>query len=113
MRDMEPFFAAAFGGPPSPEKIVAMAPHELDVRMLVQQSLFTIHGTARDLAALDGAPKFVRRLDLAASAKERILLELALFGIDRFHLFPDLTTLAAHVGRIHTENRPDASSDKK
>ncbi len=114
-KKLQPFFNAAFGDAPgpSPEKIIAIAPHETDVRMLVQQSVFTIHGTSRDLATLEEASTFLWRCDVDASAKDLIRRELDLLGIDRFRLFPDLSTLGREVGRIHAENRPDPPQAKK
>jgi len=66
-----PLFRAAFSERAPTGKIVGVLAHEIDVRMMVQQSAFTIHDTATPLEELPGAADFLIKFEVAASAKRR------------------------------------------
>lgn len=82
------------GSNPDAEQIVAFFPDEMDSRMLLQQSAFTIHGAGRQLRKTTGSTKYLARLNIPASAKMGILKDLETIGIRRSTLFPDLENLA-------------------
>jgi len=75
-------------------KVAAFRVKVIDVRMLVQQAAFTLHGTSRGIETLERAETFVRRFRIPAEAKPVIQMELYDMGITRKFLFPDLENLA-------------------
>lgn len=96
-----PLFRAAFGTASKPsDKILPVMAPEVDLRMLIQQSTFTIHGTATPIDALPGAASFTRRFTIPAAAKPFIGRQLAALGIRASTLFPDLEHLAQDLSRL-------------
>jgi hypothetical protein len=79
---------------PRPSAILALFATEVDPRMLIQQSAFTIHGDATPLESTKGAGTFAHKLLLPAAAKELLRLQLRLLGFSLHTLFPDLEHLA-------------------
>lgn len=71
-----------------------LLPDEIDYRMLVQKSVFTIHGTAAPLDGLSGSQAFLQRFLIPADAKAQVNQFVEDLGIRRGHLFPDLHNLA-------------------
>ena len=65
--------------------------------MLLQRSVFTVHG---DTAALDSHPReseFLAKMLVPANRRGDIKRQLHALGIDRAHLFPDLSNLATYL----------------
>ena len=96
---------------PQEDRIVAMFANHVDVRMLVQLSAFTIHGTATPLEDFEDSDKFLIKFEIPASAKEGLREDLFKLGIRESNLFPDLEHLAKDVAmweppRIEVEERP-------
>jgi len=84
--------------------VAAMLTDEIDLRMLVQQSGFTIHGNAE---ALEARPDMAGRLAkyvIPAGAKDRIRRELASLGVRERSVFPDLEHLARDLARDEYAN---------
>jgi hypothetical protein len=75
-------------------KTLAVIAKEVDVRMLIQQSAFTIHGAATPLDTLPGADVFTRKLIVPAASKALIRAQLDALGFRLHSLFPDLEHLA-------------------
>ncbi len=91
------FFQTAFSPQPGHPTglILAVATHEVDVRMMVQLSAFTIHDTDKPLEGLVADhSQFLRKYEILASAKPHIRSQLELLGINSANLFPDLDHLA-------------------
>lgn len=93
-----------FEGPqPREDIILAIDPIQVDIRLLVQQSVFTIHGSRLPLDQLITAknkqPKVqpLERYVIKAEAKQGIRDDLEHFGIRRSTLFPDLGNLAIDI----------------
>lgn len=82
---------------PQESKIVAVFANQVDVRMLVQLSAFTIHGTATPLEDLKNSNKFLIKFEIPASAKKGLREDLFKLGISESNLFPDLEHLAKDV----------------
>lgn len=78
-------------------KTLAVAPNQVDVRMLVQQAYFTIHGSPTPLSELPQAQTFLSKFTIPAEAKEGLHNELRWVGIDESSLFPDLDHLCSHL----------------
>ena len=93
-----PVFKDAFT-PGAPGKHVAfgIVTDEIDVRMMVQLSAFTIHGSNRPLEIFDGADEFLIKIIVPAASKERLLREIKRAGVRESTLFPDLHHLAAEL----------------
>lgn len=78
----------------SPDEVKAVLAEEVDLRMTLQQSAFTIHGTKKPLEEVDGIGDHLMKLVIPASAKGPLRAELAQLGVRRRSLFPDLANLA-------------------
>src|SRR3990172_9096963 len=94
----KPLIDRAFSStvPPN-ETIVAVRPSEVDLRLVVQLSVFTIHGTAAGLDTLSSQSAFLRKYSVPSGAKGHLLEELKHLGIRESSIFPDLEHLAADV----------------
>lgn len=73
---------------------VGLITEELDLRMMVQQAGFTIHGSPRPLEKYAGAGRFLHKLEVDAQAKEDLLRWIKRLGVRERTLFPDLEHLA-------------------
>lgn len=102
----------------SPEKVIAVGPAERDIRLFVQQSVFTLHGVGKPMSKWreELIPDATNHNSLMVTAiipslkKEAIRDDLARLGIHEASLFPDLSNLARFVAR---DNRHwKQSSDK-
>jgi hypothetical protein len=94
-------FTRAFSGEaPSGPKVAAIWPHEMDLRILLQQSRFTIHDTQDPLEELARDRSIVRSFNIPGSCKEQIAVQLEALGFRESLLFPDLNTLAREVAGL-------------
>lgn len=81
--------------PPSmSDSVVALVTEEVDLRMLVQQSGFTVHGGKSPLEEREGAGDFLRKYTVSASSIGEIQEHLRQLGVRELTLFPDLDHLA-------------------
>lgn len=87
-------FAPAQG---STDRIVAVLTDQRDVRQLVQQSVFTIHGRETPIEDIPDARQFLARVRIPAAAKQEFRMIADLLGVGRATLFPDLANLAADL----------------
>jgi hypothetical protein len=76
--------------------VVAALPPHVDLRMALQRSNFTVHNSAKPLEDLFAGATI--RMTINSAAKVKLKKDLALLGIDRVSLFPDLVNLAATLG---------------
>ena len=79
------------------DKVLAAGAPQYHLRMLLQQSMFTIHDTKQGLEQLPGAKMYLRGYVVEPQRREALLRELDLLGIRRSTLFPDLDNLAVDV----------------
>jgi hypothetical protein len=86
---------------------LAILSTEVDLRMLVQQAAFTIHGTSKPLEAEVEARVFLSRIVIPAAAKRRVKDDLAMLGIRRSTLFPDLQNLAGELEMAQWAGDPE------
>jgi hypothetical protein len=104
-------FKNAFrGAPPTGKRVAAVQPAEIDTRMLVQLSRFTVHESGTPLEELIQDDDVLRRYEISNSAKTVIAGELEAMGIRASSLFPDLETLAEFVSGLHYKRTPGAAS---
>ncbi len=82
------------------DKVVAVACREVNIRMLLQCSCFTIHGTAARLEHLKGHESFLVRFSIPADRKGPIRESLYRLGVRESMLFPNLDHLAHELGEL-------------
>jgi len=70
---------------------------QVDLRMLVQQGVFTIHNTPLPLNRQSNPDEFCLKFLVPVDSKERLRDELDALGINARNLFPDLQHLASHI----------------
>lgn len=70
---------------------------EVDLRILVQQGMFTIHNTHIPLNKQNNSDEFCLKFVVPSESKQQVLDELSSIGIDASSLFPDLQHLARHI----------------
>ncbi|HEY3175772.1 MAG TPA: FRG domain-containing protein [Candidatus Polarisedimenticolia bacterium] len=91
----------AFSGEdPDGSQVAAVLPIEIDLRMLLQQSRFTIHDTPMALEKLVDHPNVLRKYVIPARYRVSIACQLETLGYGRSSLFPDLTTLASEINGL-------------
>jgi hypothetical protein len=76
---------------------LAVMPPELDLRMLLQQSVFTIHGDPSPLEDVDGAQDFLLKLVIPGEMRTPLHRDLHDLGVRHSALFADLDHLAAQL----------------
>ena len=77
--------------------ICAVTPQHRNTRMLVQQSVFTLH---KNIIPLDKVPDFADthvKFVIPSEKKQSLLEELELIGISASSLYPDLTYLSTDI----------------
>ena len=82
------------------DSCVAVYPDEADLRMLLQSSAFTLHGSPKALDDYDNHEAYLLRFRVAAEAKEDIAHQLKLCRIQLSTLFPDLESLARDLEQL-------------
>ena len=86
---------------------MAIRPRVVDLRMSVQRSYFTVHGTKQDginvqLAGSDMERLgFLKKIEMRSAEAKAIRDQLLSFGVGPASLFPDLDGLCAEVNAIH------------
>lgn len=96
-----PIIQAAFTGKNTSEnKILAIGTNQIDIRMLVQLSAFTIHQPGKPLDEIDGTDKFLQKVTIPSACKPQILKNLDGVGIRLPNLFPDLDHLAEYIAAL-------------
>ena len=78
-------------------RIVAVLPTEVDFRMLVQNSAFTLHSTPKPLESLDSPDDFLVKFTIPGDTKKGFRNWLGHLGITRSYLFPDAQNLGRDI----------------
>jgi len=99
----EAVLCSAFGvcNNPMPDEILAVLPPEVDLRLLLQRSAFTLHASGVALDHSKSPGSYLIKFRIPANAKTRLAEQLKCLGICSSSLFPDLGHLADDVA-----NRP-------
>lgn len=79
------------------ETIIAVRPSEEDIRMMVQLSVFTIHGSGLSVDDLENSDKFAIKFTISSNDKHNLREDLKRLGIRESNVFPDLEHLANEV----------------
>jgi hypothetical protein len=104
--EAEESIACAFSRSPNDvDHIVAVRPSEVDKRLMVQLSVFTLHGRGLKVDALSGKDKFLRKYLIPKSAKSKLRKELKHLGIRESSIYPDLEHLAGDVASTKFRRR--------
>ena len=82
-------------------KVLATVPLEDDLRMLVQQGVFTIHTTNEPLNELSGCDEWLKKIIIPAKAIPDIAWEFDLLNFRLADLFPDLQNLSKEITNMH------------
>jgi hypothetical protein len=82
---------------PEVSQILAIRPSEVDARLMVQLSVFTLHGEGRGIETIEDHTNFVMKWVIPAAAKRKVRRELKMLGTRESSLFPDLEHLAKDV----------------
>ena len=104
--EAKPFFKAPFHGPSFGSRsnvtgpILAIKPLEVDLRVMVQKSRFTIHGRAEPLNQHPLASLMLHSIPISGLMRAHIVKELQHLGYTRMALFPDLGNLGEDLGRF-------------
>lgn len=97
----QPFLARAFGTKDDamPDQVLAVLPPEIDLRLMLQQSVFTLHGSRKPLELNHDAERYLMKFVIPSdgSVKKDLASWLRCVGIRRSSLFPDLAHLAQDV----------------
>jgi len=80
-----------------PSVVVGVIAPEIDPRMIMQQSVMTLHGDEAPMEANPAHTPHLVRLHIHKGAKTQIRRQLELLGVSRMTLFPDLANLAADL----------------
>jgi hypothetical protein len=91
---------------PDVDYIAAILPAEIDIRMMVQLSVFTVHGLNRSLDNLPGNDRFLIGFRIPCQEKPKVKEELKHLGIRQSSLFPDLEHLAKEVSTLRFKEPP-------
>lgn len=76
------------------DRVLAMSGPELDLRMLFQWSVFTIHASDTAMKDLQDSERFLREIIIPAEDRYPLRQAVKILGFSRSRLFPDLESLA-------------------
>jgi len=79
------------------DSVAALVTEEIDIRMMVQLSGLTVHGSPKPLEAYPRADEFLLKFMIPAEAKPELLVALKRVGVRSRNLFPDLEHLAVDL----------------
>ncbi|MDP1768145.1 MAG: FRG domain-containing protein [Nitrospirota bacterium] len=92
--------------PKKSQQIIAVPTQQRDVRHLVQESMFTLHGSSQPLNKFEISKEYLVYWEIPSSSKSRLRYTLDRMGMNGANLFPDLENLARHVGSLEFR-KPD------
>lgn len=81
----------------APECILAVAPPQIDMRFLTQQSVFTLHGNSTPLDQVENHEEFLLRYQIPESTKFQLGQQLSRLGFRTSNLFPTLDYLGEEL----------------
>ena len=97
--EIQSLFKDAFIDSPEPrdKRVAAVLTEQIDLRELVQQSAFTVHGSDVPLNKFPEADTYLAKIIIPKDRKRYFVESLDLLGITRSILFPDLGNLAIEL----------------
>jgi hypothetical protein len=88
-----------------PKHIIAIRPSEVDIRLMVQLSVFTLNGYNVAIDKLPNSEDFILKFKVPSEAKETIQSDLKQIGIRLSNIFPDLEHLAQEISNLAFKSR--------
>jgi hypothetical protein len=82
------------------DKVVAINTQQRDIRMLLQQSVFTMHGSIKPLEEYEDNDLFLKKYKIPAKSKLDFWTSVQQLGVRESYLFPDLDHLAIELNRL-------------
>lgn len=82
-------------------RVAAINPTQNNLRMLLQQSEFTLHGSQKPLEDYDGIEDCLFKFVIPAKAKDLFVTALDLLSINESTIFPELEHLASYINSKH------------
>jgi len=82
------------------KKIIAIRPSEVDIRLMVQLSVFTINGYKIAIENLPSSDKYLWKFKVPRESKEKLRKELKQLGIRLSNIFPDLDHLSKEIRQL-------------
>lgn len=82
------------------DRVLATSGPEIDLRMLVQWGVYTIHSTKKPIEDFPNYRDFAAEICIPASDRKALRHALKIAGFSRSRLFPDLHTLAEDLRTI-------------
>ena len=79
------------------ECILSVAPPQIDLRFLTQQSVFTVHGISTPLDQVEKHEEFLVRYEIPESKKDDLARQLSRLGFRISTLFPTLDYLGEEI----------------
>lgn len=98
--EVKALFEAPFNIPctvPPPDKNTAIILRQIDIRMTVQLSTFTIHGRKIALDQVRDSERYLMEFTIPPDKKEELRKQLFVLGIRESNIFPDLDHLAKEI----------------
>jgi hypothetical protein len=92
-----PLIEEAFFATEPRDLAVAVVGPDVDLRMSLQHSVFTLHGDGTPLEERPDVDSFLSKLVIPAAARQRVASDLEMLGVRRSTLFPDLENLAREL----------------
>lgn len=105
--DMPSIQKAFFSEVDDEEEILAILPTEVNIRLMTQLSVFTIHGRRMPIGDIDGASEFLLKYQINHDSKTNLRADLKKLGIRESNLFPDLEHLAKEIEGIRFKEITD------
>ena len=98
---VRPVFSAVFEeGTAEEKKIIAVEPNQVDPRVMIQQSMFTIHSDKTPLDSTPANGDFLDKFRIPEKTRIGLRHELYIIGIHESTLFPDLEHLASDLASM-------------
>jgi hypothetical protein len=85
---------------------ISICTREIDARLVVQQSVFTLHADETALPKINGSQQFLKVFTIPTTAKQGLRNRLAWLGLRPADLFPDLEHLAAELREAKFHDSP-------
>lgn len=89
-----------------PSNVIAIRPSEVDVRLLTQLSVFSLHSNKLEIDNLPNNEDFLRKFIIPKEHKPKLKEQLKYLGIRESSIFPDLEHLAIDVSSAIFAKRP-------
>lgn len=92
--------------------VVGILPSETHIRLMVQLSVFTLHGSRLILDELPSTDAYLVKFRIPHEAKLVLREQLKFMGVRESNLFPDLDHLANEIRTLRFRKPPDSEKPK-